>query len=64
MTMVRALQQGAMALTLALISVGVFVLYGAFTPTQAAQTKNLLEGTALCSLALVLLYALGTRDEK
>lgn len=64
MTMVRVLQQGAMALTLALISLGVFVLYGAFTRTQTAQTKNFLEGTGLCSLALVLLYALGTRDEK
>jgi hypothetical protein len=53
-----------MALTLALISMGVFVLYGAFTRTQTAQTKNFLEGTVLCSLALVLLYALGTRDEQ
>jgi Ca2+/H+ antiporter len=62
--MIRVLRQGAMALTLALISMGVFVLYGAFTRTQTAQTKNFLEGTVLCSLALVLLYALGTRDEQ
>jgi len=62
--MVGMLQQGAMAVTLGLISMGVFVLYDAFTRAQAAQTKDLVEGTALCSLALALLYTLGTRDEK
>jgi multisubunit Na+/H+ antiporter MnhG subunit len=62
--MVKALQQGAMAATLALLSVGVFVLYDAFTRAHAAQTKSLVEGTALCCVALALLFALGTRDEK
>jgi multisubunit Na+/H+ antiporter MnhG subunit len=61
--MVRMLQQGAMAATLGLISLGVFVLYDAFARVHA-QAKDLVEGTALCSLALALLYALGTRDEK
>jgi len=47
--MVGMLQQGAMAVTLGLISMGVSVLYDAFTRAQAAQTKDLVEGTALCS---------------
>jgi multisubunit Na+/H+ antiporter MnhG subunit len=62
--MVRMLQQGARAATLGLISSGVFVLYDVFTRVHAAQAKDLVEGTALCSLALALLYALGTREEK
>jgi hypothetical protein len=39
--MIRALQQAAMATTLALMSLGVFFLYDAFTRAQAPQTKSL-----------------------
>jgi multisubunit Na+/H+ antiporter MnhG subunit len=53
-----------MATTLALMSLGVFVLYDAFTRAQAPQTKSLFEGAVLCTFALGLLYLLGTRDEK
>ncbi len=62
--MIRALQQAAMATTLALMSLGVFVLYDAFTQAQAPLTKSLVEGAVLCAFALALLYSLGTRDEK
>jgi len=50
--MIRALQQAAMATTLALMSQGVFVLYDAFTRAQAPQTKSLFEGVVLCCVVL------------
>jgi Co/Zn/Cd efflux system component len=62
--MIRVLQQAAMATTLALMSLGVFVLYDAFTRAQAPQPKSLFEGAVLCAVAVGLLYLLGTRDEK
>lgn len=64
MTMIRALQQAAMATTLAIMSLGVFVLYDAFTRTQAPRSKSLFAGVLLCTFALALLYSLGTRDER
>jgi hypothetical protein len=62
--MIRALQQAAMANVLVLMSVGVFVLYGAFTRAQAPQTKSFFEGAVLCTFAFGLLYLLGARDEE
>ena len=61
--MIRRLKAAAMALTLVPISLGVSILIDAFTPAHAAQRKNLVVGTALCSLALTLFYSLGTRDD-
>jgi multisubunit Na+/H+ antiporter MnhG subunit len=63
-TMIRALQQAAMATTLAIMSLGIFVLYDAFTRAQAPRSKSLFEGVLLCTFALALLYSLGTRDER
>ena len=62
--MIKALQQAAMATALALMSLGVFVVYDAFTRAQAPYTKSVFEGAVLCTFALGLLYLLGTRDEK
>ena len=62
--MTSTLKEAGMLLTLVLISAGVFVLYDAFTRDQRAQPKSFVVGTALCSLALALLYSLGRSAEK
>jgi multisubunit Na+/H+ antiporter MnhG subunit len=53
-----------MATTLAIMSLGIFVLYDAFTRAQAPRSKSLFEGVLLCIFALALLYSLGKRDER
>jgi hypothetical protein len=58
------LKAAGMVLTLLLISEGVSVLYDGFTHTRATHHGNLLLGATLCSLALTLLFSLGTREQK
>ncbi|HEX4380818.1 MAG TPA: hypothetical protein VH022_12325 [Candidatus Acidoferrum sp.] len=67
--MIDALKQAGMIAVLVLLSEGLFVLYGALghgdrTGTEPAPTAALVGGAILCSSALMLLYSLGTRDEK
>jgi hypothetical protein len=67
--MMSALKQAGMIVVLVLLSEGLFVSYRALAHTdergnpERAAVK-LVGGAILCSSALMLLYSLGTRDEK
>jgi hypothetical protein len=65
------LKQTGMVVVLVLLSEGLFVLSGGSTlgrgrPPSAGSsiTAEFVAGAILCSSALMLLYSLGTRDEK
>jgi hypothetical protein len=60
----KALREAATVLALILISLGVFFLYDALTRAQTARPQTIVAGSALCFLALALLYFLGRRAEK
>jgi hypothetical protein len=67
--MIEGLKQAGMVIVLVLLSEGLFVLGNALTHGQAYRTKPaaamaMVAGSILCSSGLVLLYSLGTRDEK
>jgi hypothetical protein len=69
--MIESLKQAGMIVVLVLLSEGLFVLSGASTPGQrkpssakSTITLEFVAGAILCSSALMLLYSLGTRDEK
>jgi hypothetical protein len=57
-------KNAGMAVTLVLISTGVFVLYDGFTRAQGVGPTSLVTGATLCCGSLLLLYALGRREEK
>jgi hypothetical protein len=67
--MIETLKQGGMIVVLVLLSEGLFVLgsaSGNHAPhgTKPTATMGFVAGAILCSSALLLLYSLGTRDEK
>lgn len=67
--MIETLKQGAMVVVSVMLSEGLFVLGGALRNvgmrgTKPAATLGFVAGAILCSSALLLLYSLGTRDEK
>jgi hypothetical protein len=67
--MMSALKQAGMIVVLVLTSEGLFVSYRALVHTDEREKKSgatvkLVGGAILCSSALMLLYSLGTRDEK
>jgi len=67
--MTRALKPAGMIVVLVLLSEGLLVSYRALVHTDERETKSgatvkLVGGAVLCSSALMLLYSLGTRDEK
>jgi hypothetical protein len=67
--MIETLKQAGMIIVLVLLSEGLFILHGALgqgdaTAGRSIGTGALVGGAILCSSALMLLYSLGTRDEK
>jgi hypothetical protein len=67
--MIGALKQAGMIVVLVLLSEGLFVSYRALESTdkggsESSKTVKVVGGAILCSSALMLLYSLGTRDEK
>lgn len=67
--MIQTIKQTGMIVVLVLLSEGLFVLCGgigrgAARESAARGVMELLAGVTLCSSALMLLYSLGTRDEK
>jgi hypothetical protein len=65
----ESLKQTGMLVVLVLLSEGFFVLsggqwHGDASRTKAATTMEFAGGVILCSSAVMLLYSLGTRDEK
>jgi len=67
--MTETLKQAGMIVVLVLLSEGLFVLGRAMELGHAAGNRltasaQFVAGAILCSSALMLLYSLGTRDEK
>jgi hypothetical protein len=67
--MIETLKRGGMIVVLVLLSEGFFIFGGALGRggaggTRATATMGFVAGAILCSSALILLYSLGTRDEK
>jgi hypothetical protein len=67
--MIETLKQAGMLIVLVLLSEGLFVSHRALGHgdehrAKFAATMELVGGAILCSSALMLLYSLGTRDEK
>ena len=67
--MMETLKQAGMIVVLVLLSEGLFVLSGVTvrsdrSAARATPTAALVAGAVLCSSALMLLYSLGSRDEK
>jgi|HubBroStandDraft_5_1064220.scaffolds.fasta_scaffold84488_2 hypothetical protein len=65
--MMEALKQTGMLAVLLLLSEGFFVLSGALGHGDVPAAKSTAEFVAsaiLCTSAVMLLYSLGTRDEK
>jgi hypothetical protein len=67
--MIETLKQAGLILVLVLLSEGLFILGRALGNGGAFQTKQaagiaVMAGAILCSSGLMLLYSLGTRDEK
>ena len=67
--MIETLKQAGMIIVLVLLSEGLFLLSRAWrhgeTPGSTSIAKmGFIAGMTLCSSALMLLYALGRRDEK
>jgi hypothetical protein len=65
--MIETFKQAGMIVVLVLLSEGLFVFGGAFGSGGGRGTRSTMvfvAGTTLCSSGLILLYSLGTRDEK
>lgn len=67
--MMPALKQAGMIVVLVLLSEGPLISYRALVETDEVKVRSgvavkLAGGVILCSSALMLLYSLGTRDEK
>ncbi len=67
--MIETLKQAGMLVVLVLLSEGLFVLGGASRNgdthrSKPTATMEFVAGIVLCSSAVILLYSLGTRDEK
>ena len=67
--MTETLKKAGMIVVLVLLSEGLFVLgramgLGDGAGTRLTASAQFVAGAILCSSALMLLYSLGTRDEK